>query len=242
MKQDIFGQALRDYWNGKHNASYTIRRDDDWTDEPQMVEEYFRQYPDWNGSDQKIVDLARGRILDIGAGAGRHALYLQNKGFEVYPIDISPGAVEVMRQRKIRNCLLMDLWHLDFSPCFFDTIILMFNGFGLAGTPKKAKSMLQHFANLAAPNGQLLMTILDPYLTENPAHLEYHDRNRKKGKPAGQIKIRLEYKNHQSNWFNLLLVSPQELKETIHDTGWQLVRIIRSASGPLYGAVLEKKH
>jgi len=102
--------------------------------------------------------------------------------------------------------------------------------------------MLKLFARVTVPNGRLLMTILDPYLTENPAHLEYHARNRKKGKPAGQIKIRLEYKNHQSSWFSLLLASPQELREIIQNNGWQLVKITEPINGPFYGAVLEKEN
>lgn len=235
---DAFGKSLMGYLNGDLTP-YTIRRDDDWVDEPQDVGVYFTEYPEWKDFEKEILRYVQGRVLDIGAGAGRHALYLQQKGFEVHAIDISPGAVEVMKQRGTKNVYLMDLRELDFPDNYFDSILMMFNNFGLAGTIEGTKKFLKVFYRISTLKGRIITTIRDPYQTDNPAHLSYHERNRKLGRPAGQVKIRVEYKDEAGEWFDLLMVSPEELEELIKDTGWSILKTVEEKDG-ICGTVLKK--
>lgn len=234
---DAFGKSLIGYLNGDL-MPYTIRRDDDFADEHD-VRIYFTKYPEWQDFEKEILGYVQGRVLDIGAGAGRHALYLQEKGFELHAIDISPGAIEVMKQRKVKNVYLMDLRKMDFPDNHFDSILLMFNNFGLAGTIEDTKKLLKVLHRISAPKGRIITTIRDPYQTDIPEHLAYHERNKKIGRPVGQIKIRMEYKGEIGDWFYLLMVSPKELEDLIKDTGWVILKIAKGEGGN-YGVVLKK--
>jgi SAM-dependent methyltransferase len=126
---DAFGKALMDYLNG-NKSTYVIRRDDGLIEEHDPGK-FFTEYEQWENCEKEILKYVQGRVLDIGGGAGRHALYLQNKGFEVHVIDISPLAVEVMKRRGVKNVYLMDLMKLEFPENYFDSILMMYNSFGL---------------------------------------------------------------------------------------------------------------
>ena len=236
---DAFGKALEGYLNG-NPSPYFVRRDDDYL-EPCDLAVYFTDYSKWHDFEKKILKYVQGRILDLGAGAGRHSLYFQNKGFEVYAIDISPGAVEVMRKRGVKNVHLMDLRKLNFPENYFDSVLMMFNNFGLAGSIEGTKKLLKVLSKISKPRGRIITTIRNPYQTDKPGHLAYHEHNRKSGKPAGLIRMRIEYKGEVGNWFDLLMVSAEELEELIQDTGWKILRIIEGQDG-MYGVVLEKQY
>jgi len=133
----------------------------------------------------------------------------------------------------------MDLRKLDFPDNYFDSILMMFNNFGLAGSIEGTKKLLEVLYRISTPKGRIIITIRDPYQTDIPEHLAYHERNKKAGKPVGQIKIRIEYKDEVGDWFELLMISSQELEELIKDTGWKILRIVEGKDGN-YGAVLEK--
>lgn len=237
--KDVFGDSLKGYLKGD-SSLYVIRRDDNYYEPLGDLGIYFTKYPKWQDFEKKILKYVQGRILDLGAGAGRHSLYFQNKDLEVHAIDISPGAVEVMRKRGIKNVYLMDLKKLDFPKNYFDSVLMMFNNFGLAGNIKGTKKLLKDLCRITAPKGRIIAISRNPYKTDKPEHLAYHRRNRKAGRPAGLIKIRIEYKGEIGNWFNLLMVSPQELKDLIRDTGWKILKIVEGKDG-VYGVVLEKK-
>jgi SAM-dependent methyltransferase len=107
---DSFGKVLMGYLNGD-KSPYIIRRDGGLIEEHDAGK-YFTEYEQWDNCEKEVLKYVRERVLDIGGGAGRHALYLQNKGFEAHVIDISPLAVEVMKRRGVKNVYLMDLMRL----------------------------------------------------------------------------------------------------------------------------------
>ena len=76
----------------------------------------------WKAVERRALRYARGRVLDVGCGAGRVALELQVRGREVVAIDPSPGAGEVSRGRGVRDVRLLRLEDVDeslghFGPC-----------------------------------------------------------------------------------------------------------------------------
>ncbi len=235
---DAFGRALMDYSKGK-DLIEIVHRDDGQVDEMSIVR-YFTDYPRWQDFERDILMYVQGRVLDIGAGAGRHSLYLQKQGFEVHAIDISPGAVEVMKQRGVKRVYLMDLRRLHFPVGYFDSILMMFNNFGLAGTIKETKKLLKALYRISTPRARIVATTVDPYKTDNPAHLAYHEKNRREGRPAGQVTLRIEYGGEKGDWFSLLMVSLEELKDLIKETGWTILRIVEAKEGGFYGLVLQK--
>jgi hypothetical protein len=81
--------------------------------------------------------------------------------------------------------------------------------------------------------------ILDPYRTTEPQHLEYHERNRRKGRMPGQLRLRVRYKRYRTRWFDYLFVSRSELESLLAGTNWHITEILESG-GPVYVAILEK--
>ena len=234
---DAFGKALMGYLS-EGASTYKVHRDDGLIDEA-LLKQYFSDYPDWEDFEKEILGYVQGRVLDIGAGAGRHSLYMQKQGFEVHAIDISPRAVEVMRKRGVRNVYLMYSRKLDFPENYFDSILMIFNNFGLAGTIKETKKLLEVICRVSTLRARIITTIVDPYKTNDAGHLAYHERNKKAGRPAGQVKLRIKYKDEVGDWFSLLMVSPEELKNLIKGTGWSIFTIVEAKEGGYYGAVLE---
>lgn len=237
-KKDVFGKALMGHLNGDSSSGVILR--DDGFKEEMDIKSYFNDYSSWNNSEKEVLKYAQGKILDIGAGAGKHALYLQKKEFKVYPIDISPLAVAVMKKRGIKNVRLMDLMELEIPKNNFDTILMMFNVLGLGKTVENIKKILRCLYDISTPNGRIIATITNPYKTNNPSHISYHMRNRKVGKPAGLVKIRVKYKGENGDWFYQLLFSPTELRALIKNTGWSILSTVEEDA--IYGAVLKKLH
>lgn len=237
--KDIFGKALLGYLSKDHSKHHIIERDDGYHKSCETGI-YFARYPQWDLFEKDILFSVFGRALDVGAGAGRHSLELQSFGLEVHAIDISPGAIEVMRKRRVRNIHLMDLRKLDFPENYFDSVLMMFNNFGLAGSAEGTKKFLEVLYKKTTPDGMIIAVTRNPYRTTKPEHLAYHQKNRIAGKPAGLLKLRIEYESEKGDWFGLLIVSLNELKTLIENTGWKIHRITRERNDGMYGFVLKK--
>jgi SAM-dependent methyltransferase len=201
---------------------------------------YFGDYRSWSTRERQAIDLAKGRVLDIGCGAGRFTLHLQQKGFEVTGIDNSKGAVKVCKLRGVKNVRFMSIDAIgSFRPGSFDTVIMMGNNFGLFGGFKKAKRLLQQLHRITSARAQIIAEAVDPYQTTEPLHLDYHRSNRAKGRMSGQLRIRIRHEDIVGAWFDYLLVSRKEMKEILAGTGWVLRKIL-SEDGPRYTVVIAK--
>ena len=147
--KDLFGQALLDYQNGNYKEDIitsTNISDDDVLPIPYL----FRSYKEMPKLEQKALDLAFGKVLDVGCGAGSHSLYLQNeKGLDVKAIDISVGAIEVCKKRGIKNVEVLDVLK---EVTQFDTILLLMNGTGVFQELNQVTKYLSHLISLLKPN------------------------------------------------------------------------------------------
>ena len=238
MSRDIFGKALMLYYKGD-KTPLMIRRDDGYFEKERYLDIVFSEYDKWDELERRALEHVKGRVLDVGCGAGRHSLWLQEKGFEVVAVDVSPLAVEVTRLRGVRDCRVMDATNLSFSPNSFDTILLMGNNFGVAGNVEGTKRMFEKIYQITSKDATVVATSRDPIATDNPAHLKYHELNRKRGMPIGQVTIRLEYKGEVGDWFDLLQASPDEMEEICKPAGWSRAQIFKDKNG-MYAAILRK--
>jgi len=50
---------------------------------------------------ERLTAEGRKRVLDIGCGLGRHAVYLAERGFEVTATDNAPAAIAACRRRSM---------------------------------------------------------------------------------------------------------------------------------------------
>ncbi|HEY6249831.1 MAG TPA: class I SAM-dependent methyltransferase, partial [Candidatus Angelobacter sp.] len=202
---------------------------------------YFGDYSTWLPLEKQAMRLVKGRVLDIGCGAGRHGLYLQQKGFDVTGIDNSPGAIKVCKLRGHKKARLMSVTDIHrFKKESFDTILMMGNNFGLFGGYKQARRLLQQMHRITSPAGQIIAETVDPYSTTDPIHIGYLRFNRRRGRMGGQLRIRLRHNQIIGRWFDYLLVSQKELKKILKGTGWQIARILQD-NGPGYTVILTKQ-
>ena len=146
--QDPIGNAVKDYMNGITDEAILVRTDI--AEDEHLPAAYFlRNFDQMPSQEQEALKRAEGRVLDIGAGAGAHSLWLQEHGFEVDSIDISPFLCEAMRKRGIKNVLLKDIY--DLKEQKYDTILLLMNGAGVAQTLSGLERLLTHLKDLLNP-------------------------------------------------------------------------------------------
>ncbi|MDP6452442.1 MAG: class I SAM-dependent methyltransferase [SAR202 cluster bacterium] len=238
-EQDAYGHEIMDYLDGKP-AFEAIERDDGTvllSGGPQM---YFAPFRKWQPSSRKAMRFVRGRVLDVGSGAGRHALHLQERGHEVVCIDNSPLALEVCRRRSVLETRELSVYQVSRSLGIFDTIITMGGNLGLLADIERGKRLLERFDRVTGPKARIIGETRDPHHGDDPTHTAYHESNLKQGKMAGQIRIRVRYRQYVGAWINYMLVSRDELRGVLEGTNWVLSRTIDS-DGPEYAAVIEKK-
>jgi len=237
--EDAQGKAMLDYLERKR-AFEVVERDDGYIDVggfgPKI---YFLPYEKWNKNKKEAMEYVKGRVIDIGCGAGRHSIYLQEKGFKVTGIDISPTAVEACRRMGLKDIRGLSIDEITSDLGTIDTIIMMGNNFGLFENFMKAKRTLRKFHSLTTEDARIIAETRDPYDTDIPEHLEYHERNRKKGRMSGQLRLRIIYKKYKTPWFDYLLVSKEELKDILRDTGWTSSKILNGEMGT-YIAIIKK--
>lgn len=236
--QDAFGHEILDHFNGIDSFEI-IERDDGFISPSPGPDLYFSEYDDWPEIDKKAIEYVRGRVLDVGCGAGRHALYLQGLGYDVLGIDKSPRAVLVCRERGLRNAEVLSITQVSRKLGTFDTIIMMGNNFGLMGNPKRARWLLRKFAGLTGGHAHLIAQTIDVVQSDLPEHVAYHKLNRARGRLPGQIRIKVRYKQFVSPWFDWLMVSEAELNDLLQGTPWVIIETIKGDQGR-YTAILEK--
>jgi SAM-dependent methyltransferase len=235
--QDGYGQMLLAGLDGKDTIEI-VERDDGFIDAAGGPSLYLAPFRRWPAVHRQGMRFVRGRVLDVGCGGGRVCLHLQGRGLDVVGIDVSPGAVEVCRRRGVRDVRLSSIDDVDESLGVFDTIVMLGNIFGLFASAVKAKRLLRRFHRLTSESGRIVAETRDVYRTDDPAHLAYQRRNRKRGRMSGQIRIRVRYRDHATPWFDYLLVSQEELEGLLEGTGWKLERVLESED--TYVAVIGK--
>ncbi|ETN96797.1 Methyltransferase domain-containing protein [Zhouia amylolytica] len=157
--KDLFGKAILDYQLG--NYTEDIKTETSISEEDDLPLPYlFRAYDEMPAIEKKAMDLSKGRVLDVGCGAGSHSLYLQNeKHLEVMAIDVSEGAVKASELRGLKNVRLQDVMKLEGEQ--FDTILLLMNGAGMCGRLNRISTFLNKLKNLLKKDGQILMDSSD---------------------------------------------------------------------------------
>ena len=200
METDVFGKALLDYQNGRYSEDIITHSS---LDEEDVIPlpYLFRDYKDMPLLEQKALELCTGKVLDIGCGAGSHALYLQERKFEVTAIDKSEGATKTCELRGVRKVLHCDFY--DFEGEGFDTILLLMNGLGLAERVDQMNRFLSHLASLLMPRGQILIDssdIIYMFDEDIDGGIWLPDT----GSYYGEVVFSMEYKGEKSDPFSWL--------------------------------------
>lgn len=220
--KDVLGQAIMDYHRGIFEGKLYVHNKYG-PKEEMPVAVYFRTIEEMPEIEWVALQECRGRILDIGAGAGSHALALQQMGQDVSALEISPLSATVMKERGVKQILQQDFFTLNpggpaipANPATtgtYDTLLLMMNGIGLAGTLPGLRLFLRHARRLLRPGGQLLFDSSDiAYLYKGnpPTTGDYY----------GEIFYQYGYRRQRSDWFKWLFIDRAILAAIAAEEGW----------------------
>jgi SAM-dependent methyltransferase len=228
---DVWGAILRDVVAGRP-AAEIVERDDGFIvsfDAGYLL----APYEEWDDPvERESMAFVQGRVLDIGCGGGRVALYLQERGHEVVAVDSSPGAVDICRSRGVRDARLLGVEDVDASLGHFDSIVMLGQNFGLLRSPTRAERTLRGWRKLA---GRIIAETFDPYVLATNA--AYRQRNLARGRREGALRVRVRYREHATKWQDWLQVSREELKVLATRSGWRVERLL--GDGPSYVAILD---
>jgi len=220
MHNDIFGEAITAYFETKKEQIITVNNVD-FDDDEIPVSYLFRDFNQMPKIEQKALLLAKGKILDVGCGAGSHSLYLQNqKKQDIIAIDTSAGAIKTCLLRGVNKALNEDFYQHKGT---YDTILLLMNGSGIIGKLNNFDTFFKKIKQLLNPKGQVLIDSSDLiFLFENENGEYWVDAA--KGY-YGELKYKINYNQKSSEIFDWLYVDFNTLKRAcqVNDFNCELI-------------------
>jgi SAM-dependent methyltransferase len=208
VNMDVFGKAISAYYHDKDKTPILVHSPD-FDDDEIQVPYLFRDFKEMPKLEQSALKNATGKVLDVGCGAGSHALYLQiKKNLEVTAIDISEGALEICKLRGIKDVRKVDYFELKNEQ--FDTILLLMNGTGIIGKLENLDRFFEHSRSLLSKDGQILIDSSDLSYLFDPdedggiwidPEAPYY----------GELKFSISYKGESSTPFDWLYIDPTTL-------------------------------
>jgi SAM-dependent methyltransferase len=225
---EVLGLAVRAFLAGAVTPVRFIR-DDGYVDEVPVA---FFVDESMGPHEGALLDRCRGEVLDAGCGAGRMALPLLQRGLRVVGVDICPTLVEICQRRGVREARVGSVWDDPGGP--WDTVLLGGNNIGLGATLAGAGRLLRHLAAALRPGGAVVLSSVDVTMTADPIHLDYHERNRRAGRPPGMVRMRLQHGDALGDWFDWLHVAPAELRAVA------AVEVLDERPGGAYAAAVTR--
>ncbi len=224
---DLLGKALWDYYHGRQQGALWCHSSLP-TSEEVAPGYFFRGFDQMPALEQKALGLCRGKVLDIGCGAGSHSLHLQERRLPVTGLDHSGKAIRIAELRGLERPVCRNVYDLEVGD--FDTLLLLMNGAGIAGTLQGLERLLKHLLGLLRPGGQVLMDSSDLiYMFEEdadggvwvPGEVSYY----------GEVTYQWEYGGETGEPFPWLFVDFRTLEKVAGPLGYE---VELAAEGPHY--------
>jgi len=221
--KDLFGRAILDFQT--NNSPEDLITETTISEEDEMSVAYlFRSYDKMPQMEQKALQIAKGKILDVGCGAGSHSLSLQNeRNLDVTSIDISPNAIQACTLRGLKKAKIQDVMTLENEK--YDTILLLMNGAGMCGKLKNIPNFLLKLKSLLNAGGQVLLDSSDIiYMFDDdedggkwiPSQNQYY----------GEIVFNISYKGEKEKPFDWMFIDYNTLQNAALDNGFQCELIL----------------
>ena len=209
--KDLHGKAILDYYKGDLESTLTLHNS---YGEPEEmpVEVFFREQEDFSDLENHAISMCYGKILDVGAGAGAHALFMQALEIDVAAIENSPGCITTLEKSGMKQLFDEDYQTHQGK---YDTLLLLMNGLGIAGKLDQVPQFLETCKGMLNEGGQILVDSSDiSYL--------YEDGLQKPEKYFGELSYQYEYKGEKGDWFDWVYVDQKTLTETVNAHGLQI--------------------
>lgn len=214
INNDPIGAAIKDYYSGNEEGKILVKSDVA-GEEYFMVKYFFRTINQMPALERMALEACRGKILDIGAGAGCHSIILQNRKYEVTALEKSEEASKVMTRMGIKKVVCKDLF--EYNGEKFDTLLLLMNGIGFSGRLEGFINFLEYAKNLLKSKGQIIFDssdIKNVYILNNKEDLM------KEKTYYGEITYTLKYKNAYVNDFSWLFIDYDTAKKYAIKAGY----------------------
>lgn len=210
--KDILGKAVYDYHLGKRDEKLWIKNKYG-APEDMPISYYFRTDEEFPELELFALDHCKGKVLDIGAGAGAHSIILQDKGHKVTALDNSPLLVKTIKSRGIKQVVQSNIFEYD-SKEKFDTLLLMMNGIGICGSIQGLEELLSHLKNLLSDNGQIIFDSSDiTYL--------YDGRQKPIDRYFGEVDYQYSYLGNDGEWFSWVYFDFDTIRLVSENCGFQ---------------------
>lgn len=207
---DAYGLALKDYAEEKElgklmlNTSYG-------KPEEMPIWYFFREFSEMPDLEKMALSVCEGRVLDVGAGTGSHAICLQQMSYEVTAIDTSALAVDIMKRSRVKDARQQDYFTCKNEK--FDTLLALMNGVGFIGKLNRLEAFLQKADELLNPQGQIIIDSSDiSYLYEGVELPTEHY--------FGEVQFQYDYRGKKSDWFDWVYIDMDTLTERAYELGW----------------------
>ncbi len=216
---DPIGKAIQEFARDRRPGDIIVSSDI-CEDDIIPLEVLFRSYEDMPQIEKMALERCKGKILDVGAGAGIHANYLSDMGMDVTCIDISAGAVEHLKDMGLKASRTN---FFDLKDVKYDTILMLMNGIGIAGKLSNLERTLQHAKSLLNPGGKILCDSSDiRYLYEDEDGSMWVNLNTEY---YGNFRFQMKYKKEKGPWFDWLYVDFDSLFQAAKNVGLKASRL-----------------
>nr|WP_315007607.1 class I SAM-dependent methyltransferase [uncultured Capnocytophaga sp.] len=213
--KDLLGKSLLDYQLNDRKSDVRVSTNIS-KSEYLSRSHFFRSFPQMIPIEQKALTLAKGRILDVGAGTGSHVLYLQEKGLDAVALDISPAAIQICQLRGVKETVISDI--LDYQGKF-DTILLLMNGIGISKRLSLIDIYLQKLKSLLNEGGQILTTSTDIiYMFDQDEDGSYIIPFNEETEYYGELIYTIHYKGEKES-FPWLFIDYNTLQRAANNNG-----------------------
>lgn len=210
--RDVYGEALNEFHKKEELKSPLLLHSTYGDIEEMPIDVFFRTEEDFPELEFIALSLCDGKVLDVGAGAGAHALYLQDKEFDVTALEISPLACNILKERGVKHIIQNDFYLVEKQK--YDTLLFLMNGIGLAKSLEGFRNLLQHAKSLLTDKGQLLFDssnisyLYDEYRIQRPPYY------------FGEIGYQYEYNGVKGEPFKWLYIDQETLIKIAHEESW----------------------
>jgi 2-polyprenyl-3-methyl-5-hydroxy-6-metoxy-1,4-benzoquinol methylase len=209
LAKNLWGKAIADCYHKQQKNPFYIC--DEKGEYPLDLAFFLNNKPDDYECD--MLKFVKGKILEIGCGAGRIMKYLQDNGHNITGFDIDSTLISLCKERGINNVYEESYINME-KFGIFDTIITLNRTIGIAGTITGVKAFLRQCYASTKVDGILIFDSLEvrPELSTTVAGV--YER-----------KLRYKYEDQYGEWFSWINFSSDIARKLLTETSWNIEKI-----------------